>query len=202
MKIVASIALVLMLACVVPVYASTATFTNTTQTVGQMNWRAAVTAFGTISYSFDDSGPYYSYTATGNSLHETFSYAPSVTDLSGASHVYTFAKGTGNYMIHSGVVSYTSPYSGMTIYEVWNGSISFGGALITSTNLVVTSGQLNQWGFVYYPGSTPPSFYPNAQSMGEGYWLVGFSTYTYGSPISYTPPGTFFALALAPPHLP
>jgi len=207
--VLSSLAIVALLSLTTVSYATSTTYTNTTQTVTQQNWRSAVTAFGTLSYTIDDSGPYYTYTATGNALHETFTYSPSVTDVSGASHVYTYDKTTGAYLLHSGVVSYTSPYSGLTINEVWSGWISFSGAPISSANLAVTTGQLNQWGFVYDSsgsiGTTVLTFYTNALYMGSGYWLVGFSTYIYGtSPTLDTtfPGGAFWTLAMNPPHLP
>lgn len=205
---IASFALISLLAAMtVPAYASNVSYLNTYQTVIQTQWRSDVgfgTSFGTLTATYDDSCGCYTYVATGHSLHEMFQYEPYVTNQQGGNHSYTF-DGT-NYVMHSGIVSYTSPYSGLTIYEVWNGWISFNDALISSNNQLTSAGQLNQWGFVYDPsGTTVLLLYPYAQSMSNGYWLVGFSTYTYGStsaPDTTYPSGAFWTLALNPPHLP
>jgi len=101
-------------------------------------------------------------------------------------------------------VSYTSPYSGLKIYEVWTGWLSFNGQLFTATNKYATKGQLNQWAFTYNVAGKP-SFYPNSVNMGDGWWLVGFSTYTYGTtlkPDATYPGGAFWKLALDPPATP
>jgi len=199
---IVAVALLLALVASTPLAYAPTILTDTTQTVMQRQWRSLTQVLG-IYTDIDDSGPFYTFMVTGNSLHETFEYSPSVTDLQGASHVYTFDKKTGDYILHSGVVYYTSPYSGLTISEVWSGWISFDGNLASSSNIIVTEGQLNQWGFAY--GDTVTSFYPNAVDMGGGWWLVGFSTYTYGStpmPDATYPGGEFWTLALNPPHVP
>ena len=166
---------------------------DTTQTVAQTNWRAYSSPFGAVSGTYEDSGP-YTYVATGNSLHESFQYEPAVANQQGGNHTYSFHDGA--YYMHSGIISYD--YMGETFYNVWNGSISFNGAPISDGNTAVTTGQLNQWIFVYSPGVAP---YANAVDAGNGWWLTGFSTYTYGS--TSAPSSTaFFALALAYPHLP
>ena len=189
--ILSSLAIIALLSFTTVAYATSTTYT-TNQTVEQTNWRAAAAPLGTISFNGDDSGA-YAYVATGNALHETFSYSPLVTNLVGADHVYTYHAGI--YTLHSGVVSYF--YAGFTFYNVWNGSLSFGGSSTPSDG---ATGQLNQWVFVY--SSTDP-FPGNDMNMGSGYWLTGFSTYVYGTPLSAPFASVpFFALALDPPHLP
>ena len=190
--ILSSIAIIALLSFTTVAYAASTTIT-TNQNVEQTNWRAYALPFGTISFTGDDSGA-YAYVATGNALHESFSYSPPVTNVVGADHVYTYHAGT--YTLHSGVVSYF--YLGFTFYNVWNGSLTFTTGATPSDG---ATGQLNQWIFVY--SSTDP-FPGNDVSMGSGYWLTGFSTYAYGATAPPAPlaSGPFFALALDPPHLP
>jgi hypothetical protein len=111
-------------------------------------------------------------------LHFTFSYAPSVTNLEGASTVYVFDARSGVWKQHEGTIQYTSPYSSLPITEYWRGYLEF------STPSDPISSFLNgvgyQWGYVFLPqsDSTVVSSYPNAVwDSTVGAWLVGFSIY-------------------------
>ena len=191
------------LAILAPAYAST-TYENTDQDVNQRQWRSRWHTLGTY-VDIDDSGPYYTYTVVGKALLEKISYSPSVTDQEGGNFAYAYDKDSGHYILHAGVISYTSPYSGFTISEVWSGWYSFHEKLFTADNDYATEGQQNQWCFTYGDETTVKSAYPYAVDMGNGWWLTGFSTYTFGStspPDATYPGGEFWQLALNPPHLP
>jgi len=194
----------LTLLLIAPVFAQSATYEDSIQYVNQRQWRSRWHAWGTC-VDFDDSGPFYTYKFAGSTVHEWVWYSPPVTDQEGGHFVYTLKGPTAT--VHGGVISYTSPYSGLTVYEVWSGSLTFAG--FVEGNPVFDGGWLNQWGFVY--GPDPILQYPYRIDMGGGWWLVGFSTYAYGSdyanavtnsPSGNYPGGAFWTLALSPPHVP
>lgn len=204
------IALALLLATpfAAPAFADTYPTTySTSQTVSQTNWRGTTgVTFGTVTPGspFDDSGSGYDYYAATSSasITDTINYEPTVTNQVGGTQTYIFDSSTGDYVMTPNTISYL--YNGVETYNVWDGSISFGGAEISSTNTAVTTGQLNQWVLVC-GGSAAPSAYPNAIPAGAGVWLVGFSTYTYGStptPSITYPGGAFWTLAQQLPYSP
>jgi len=208
LALVAIFFMAVLAATTVPVMAApSATYTDTYQYVNQRQWRSRWTAFGTYT-DLDDSGPYYTYKFAGQTIHEWISYSPPVTDQEGGHFVYTLQGSTAT--LHSGVIIYTSPYSFMTIYEVWSGYMIFDGFTGTNDDPVFNGGWQNQWAFVYGDESIKAQ-YPNAIDMGDGWWLVGFSTYAFGddyadavsnSPSGVFPGGDFWTLALNPPHVP
>ena len=176
----------------------TVTYTNTPQTVTQTQWRSYggdSVPFGTTN-TYDDSGAYYTYNVTGNSLFSALDYEPAVTNQVGNGTTDTF-----NGASYTGTSFISYDYLGLTMYNVFQDNLSFNGAPISATNLVVTTGQENQW--VLAVNSSAP--FPNAQKINSQCWLIGFSVYTYGAtpvPDTAYPGGSFWSLALNPSQLP
>ena len=143
----------------------------------QFQLRLAWGSFGDWSYTYQNWATSGDYILTGNVLHTTISYSPSVTDLVGASTVYVKYNATV-WIQREGTISYTSPYSGLTITEYWRGYLSFSGVPSAST---FVHGVGYQWGYVYgVDEATVKAFYVNAiwdETMGA--WLVGFSIYLW-----------------------
>jgi len=164
----------------------------------QFQWRASPIAnppqipFGDWSDVYQN---YYTsdepdvFTLTGNVLHETFTYLPAVTNPVGLSTVYVYNKAEGKWIQHEGTISYTSPYSGLTITEYWRGYLDFSGTPAADS---FNHGVSYQWSYVYgIDETTVKTKYPIAvwdETMGA--WLVGFSIYLYDPTAtqSYTTP--------------
>ena len=124
---------------------------------------------------------------TGKVLHGTISYAPAVTNEEGTSTSYVYDKNSGHWIQHEGTISYTSPYSGLTITEYWRGYLEFDG---TPSAISFVHGVGYQWGYIY--GDDPRWYYTYAvwdETMGA--WLLGFSIYYWDETTftqNYSPP--------------
>jgi len=133
------------------------------------------------SYSYQNWPTTMDLTLTAHTLHGIISYAPDVTNEEGTSTVYTYDRGCERWIHHEGTISYTSPYSGLTVTEYWRGYLKFNGAP-SDTSFVHGVGY--QWGYVY--GDDPRWYYSYAvwdETMGA--WLLGFSIYLW-DPATYT----------------
>ena len=118
------------------------TYTNTSQTITQTQWRSyggSPVPFGTTT-SYDDSGAYYTYTVTGNSLFAALDYEPAVTNQVGNGTTDTF-----NGASYTGTSFISYDYLGITMYNVFADHVFSMDSPISATNLVVTTGQENQW---------------------------------------------------------
>ncbi len=152
-----------------------------------MPWDVAMTVFTSTEQS--------DFVVQGNNIHDMVTYDPVVSFVRGASETYTF-DGTV-YVLHQGTVKYEYDYGTSTTFTVFNefdGWISFSDKPISDTNNVVTAGQVNQW--VLVKGATTP--FDSAQPLNGQWWLVGFSTYIYGSTGTLTQ-AEFYELAIMPP---
>jgi len=157
----------------------------------QFQWRTASWGgpIGSWSYWYVNFATSSEFAHTGNVLHTSISYSPSVTDLQGASTVYVYNKQAGRWIQKEGTISYTSPYSGLTITEYWRGYLEFDGAPSVSS---FKHGVGYQWGYVYLPqsseatvkGKYPYAIWDNVMQA----WLVGFSIYLWDNATqSYDP---------------
>mgnify|MGYP001026920379 CR=1 FL=1 len=127
------------------------------------------------SYIYQNWATTMELTLTGKTLHSTISYAPAVTNEVGTSTVYTYNKDCDCWIQHEGTISYTSPYSGLTITEYWRGYLKFDGTPSASSFI---HGVGYQWGYVY--GDDPRWYYTNAVwDEKVGAWLLGFSIYLW-----------------------
>lgn len=120
------------------------------------------------------------FTLTGKSLHTSISYSPPVTNLQGASAVYTYDKTSGKWIQHEGTIQYTSPYSGLPITEYWRGYLEFDGTPSADT---FVHGVGYQWGYVFgVDEETVKAYYTYAEWDSKvGAWLLGFSIYLWDS---------------------
>lgn len=113
----------------------------------------------------------FELTLTGKALHGEMSYAPSVTDLHGERYALVYDKKADLWRLNLGVIQYTSPHSGLTIKEQWEGYLK----LDADLNLI--EGEFIQHGYVV---GDPTADYSWAEPVaGEGLWLLGWSVYTY-----------------------
>ena len=113
----------------------------------------------------------FELTLTGKTLHGEMSYSPSVTDLRGEKYILVYDKKANEWKLNLGVIHYTSPYSGLTIQEHWEGFLELDDEL----NLI--TGEFTQYAFVV---GDPAPYYPLAEPVaGEGLWYLGRSVYTY-----------------------
>jgi hypothetical protein len=162
----------------------------------QFQWRAPAWggpfgSWSSVYQNYHTTGEEDVFTLTGNVLHETFTYDPSVTDLRGASTVYVYSKAEGKWIQHEGTISYTSPYSQLPITEYWRGYLEFGD---TPSKESFLHGVSYQWSYVYgVDEATVKAKYPNAVwDYTKNAWLVGFSIYIYdsltGLPQAYATP--------------
>lgn len=179
--------LLLSLAFVVPSYAKPTVFTMP-YNQAQFQWCALFSAIGDWSpgASYQNFATSSDFSLTGNVLHTSITYSPSVTDLQGASTVYVFDASTGLWIQHEGTISYTSPYSGLPITEYWRGYLKFSDV---PSELTFVHGVGYQWGYVFLPESdsaTVLATYPYATwDSTVGGWLLGFSIYLW-DPTSFT----------------
>jgi len=182
-----AMAVLVMLAslAMVPAFAKPTPFT-VPYNQAQFQWRAPSWGgpFGAWSSTYQNYATSSDFTLTGSVLHTSITYSPSVTDLSGASTVYVYDKASGLWIQHEGTISYTSPYSGLTITECWRGYLEFSGAP-SATSFVHGVGY--QWGYVFVADeATVIASYPNAiWDSRLGAWLVGFSIYLW-DPTTFT----------------
>lgn len=152
----------------------------------QFQWRTAPWggSFGSWSMTYQNWETSIDFRLTGNALHTTISYSPSVTNLTGASTVYVYNKASDLWIQHEGTISYTSPYSGLTITEYWRGYLNFSAKPSAQT---FKHGVGYQWGYVYGEDeATVKAQYPYAiwdDTMDA--WLVGLSIYVW-DPVSVT----------------
>lgn len=112
---------------------------------------------------------------TGKVLHTTITYSPPVENEEGTSTIYVYDKKSDLWIQHEGTISYTSPYSGLTITEYWRGYLEFDDVPGEDT---FEHGVGYQWGYVY--GEDPRWYYTHAiwdETMGA--WLLGFSIYLW-----------------------
>jgi len=113
----------------------------------------------------------FELTLTGKTLHGEMSYSPGVTDLRGEKYILVYDKKADEWKLNLGVIQYTSPYSGLTIKEHWEGFLKLDDEL----NLII--GEFTQYAFVV---GDPAPEYPFAVPVaGEGLWYLGKSVYTY-----------------------
>ena len=113
----------------------------------------------------------FELTLTGKTLHGEMDYSPSVTDLRGEKYTLVYDKTADEWKLNLGVIQYTSPYSGLTIQEQWEGFLK----LDTDLNLI--TGEFIQYGYVV---GDPTDDYDWAVPVaGEGLWYLGKSVYTY-----------------------
>jgi len=188
-KAIATIMIMLFLASItaiaIPVSAPPVTFT-VSYNQAQFQWRTPSWGgpFGTWSSIYQNSATSSDFTLTGNVLHTSITYSPSVTDLQGASTVYVYNKQEGVWIQKEGTIKYTSPYSGLPITEYWRGYLEFTGTPGASTFL---HGVGYQWGYVYgVDEAIVKAYYIYAiwdETMGA--WLVGFSIYLW-DPVTVT----------------
>lgn len=178
--IAALLALMLVLPTQATVFAAPTTFT-VSYNQAQFQWRAAWHTFGDWGWVNQNYATTSEFRLTGNTLHTAITYSPTVTDLQGASTVYTYNKASGKLIQHEGTIQYTSPYSGLPITEYWRGYLDFGGATPSASSFVHGVGY--QWGYVYGVDEiTVKKFYVNALlDSTVGAWLVGFSIYLWDS---------------------
>lgn len=145
------------------------------------SWGGPIGDWSWINQNYETS---WDFTLTGKVLHTTISYAPSVTNEEGTSMVYVYNKKSGLWIQHEGTISYTSPYSELTITEYWRGYLEFDS---TPSEDTFVHGVGYQWGYVYdVDEETVMEKYPYAvwdETMGA--WLVGFSIYLW-DPVGYT----------------
>lgn len=139
------------------------------------DWGGPIGDWSMIDQNYETS---WDFRLTGNVLHTTISYAPSVTNEEGTSMVYVYNKKSGLWIQHEGTISYTSPYSELTITEYWRGYLEFHDA---PSEEAFEHGVGYQWGYVYgVDEETVKAKYPHAvwdEIMGA--WLVGFSVYLW-----------------------
>ncbi|MBA7704431.1 hypothetical protein ES703_113239 [subsurface metagenome] len=113
----------------------------------------------------------FELTLTGKVLHGEMSYSPDVTDLRGEKYTLVYDKKADRWKLNLGVIQYTSPYTGLTIKEQWEGFLELDDEL----NLI--TGEFTQYAFVV---GDPAPDYPFAEPVaGEGLWYLGKSVYTY-----------------------
>ena len=113
----------------------------------------------------------FELTLTGKTLHGEMSYSPGVTDLRGEKYILVYDKKANEWKLNLGVIHYTSPYSGLTIQEHWEGFLKL------DADLNLMEGEFTQHAYVV--GNPAPN-YPGAVPVaGEGLWYLGFSVYTY-----------------------
>ena len=113
---------------------------------------------------------------TGNVLHGEMEYSPTVTDK----RAYRFVlvnRGNGRWELRMGSVHYTSPYTGLTINEYWEGE------LILDADFNLVSGEFLQIGYCSNPNTT--DHYPWAKKgvpPKRGLWCLGIRIYKYSPP--------------------
>ena len=113
----------------------------------------------------------FELTLTGKVLHGEMSYSPDVTDLRGEKYTLVYDKKADEWKLNLGVIQYTSPHSGLTIKEQWEGFLE----LDADLNLI--GGEFIQYGYVV---GDPTDYYDWAVPVaGEGLWYLGKSVYTY-----------------------
>ena len=99
------------------------------------------------------------------------SYSPDVTDLRGEKYGLVYDKKADLWKLQLGAIQYTSPYTGLTIKEQWEGYLK----LDADLNLI--EGEFLQYAYVV---GDPAPDYPFAVPVaGEGLWYLGMSEYTY-----------------------
>jgi len=180
LALVALSLLAVLVVTAMPVTAPPTTFTVPYHQA-QFQWRTAPWGgpMGAWSYVYQNWATSDDYTLKGNVLNMSISYLPSVTNLQGASTIYVKYNATV-WIQHEGTISYTSPYSSLTITEYWRGYLSFSGVPSAST---FVHGVGYQWGYVYgVDGATVLASYPYAvwDNVMQA-WLVGFSIYLWDS---------------------
>lgn len=195
--LISAVVLLVSLAFVIPVNAKPATFTvNYNQ--AQFQWRAASWGgpFGDWSSVYQNfqttSDP---FTLTGNALHSTFTFDPSVTNIQGASTVFTYDKTSKLWVEHAGSLSYnlSGYYCSDTSLAVcngpyvnyWTGYLDFGGNAPSDSTFVHGVGY--QWVYYFSPqtDTTVQANIPYAQWDAKvGAWLIGFSIYLYDTALS------------------
>jgi hypothetical protein len=184
-KVITALIATIFFAAAVPAIAKPATLA-VPMNQAQFQWRAPSWGgpIGAWSSIYQNYATSMDLVLTGDVLHTTLSYSPSVTDLEGASTVYVYDKTSGLWIQHEGTISYTSPYSGLTITEYWRGYLRF---TDTPSDTAFVHGVGYQWGYVYGVDEvTVKASYPYAvwdETMGA--WLVGFSIYLW-DPTTYT----------------
>lgn len=116
----------------------------------------------------------FELTLTGNVLRGEMGYSPDVTNLRGEKYTLVYDKKADVWKLNLGVIQYTSPYSGLTIKEQWEGWLELDAEL----NLI--GGWFRQDGYVV---GDPTDHYSWAVPVaGKGLWHLGYSIYTYTAP--------------------
>lgn len=190
-RLILGLAIAVMLLTAMQAACAQATFTVPYKQA-QFQWRTAPWGgpIGAWSMTYQNWATSSDFRLTGNVLHTSITYSPSVTDLQGASSIYVYDKQEGRWIQKEGTIKYTSPYSGLTITEYWRGYLQFSGNPSATT---FVHGVGYQWGYVYLPQSDQAivnAKYPYAvwDTVMQA-WLVGFSIYIWDAGAqSYTIP--------------
>ncbi len=157
----------------------------------QLQWRG-ISAFGdwTPGYSYMEYATSSDFNVTGNVLHTSISYSPSVEDLEGESSVYVYNKSSGLWIEREGQVKYVyiPGYGDTPVVNFWRGYLDFGGNAPSTETFVHGVGY--QWAYLYLPEDATLTGDYTAYAQWDakvGAWLVGFSIYLWDpTPQSYT----------------
>ncbi len=110
---------------------------------------------------------------TGNVLHGEFEYSPTVTDLRANKFVLVH-RGDGRWELRMGSPHYTSPYSGLTIIEYWEGYLTL------DENFNLVDGSFKQWAYCSSSNTTDHYAYAiKGVPPKRGLWCLNWSIYTY-----------------------
>ncbi|MBA7712071.1 hypothetical protein ES703_121040 [subsurface metagenome] len=112
----------------------------------------------------------FELTLTGKVLHGEMSYSPDVTDLRGEKYFLVYDKKADEWKLNLGVIQYTSPYTGLTIKEHWEGFLKL------DADFNIIQGEFTQHAYVAGDATAYSWAVPVA---GKGLWYLGFSVYTY-----------------------
>lgn len=149
----------------------------------QFQWRG-ISALGdwTPSYSYLNSPTSSDFELTGNVLHTSWSYSPSVTDLTGESTIYVYDKATELWIEKEGQVSYVyiPGYGESPVVNYFRGYLDFGGNI--PSDATFEHGVAYQWAYLFVPEGTTLTGSYTANAVWDeqvGAYLVGFSIYLW-----------------------
>ena len=110
---------------------------------------------------------------TGNVLHGEMTYSPEVGHLR-ANKFRLINRGNGRWELRMGSTHYTSPYSGLTIQEYWEGYLEL------TDDFQLVTGEFKQIGYCSSPDTT--DYYASAKKgvpPKRGLWCLGIRIYKY-----------------------
>ena len=113
---------------------------------------------------------------TGNALHGEMTYSPEPQFVR-ANKFMLINRGNGRWELRMGSPHYTSPYSGLTIQEYWEGYLTL------DDDFKLVDGWFKQIGYCSSPNTT--DYYTYAEKgvpPKRGLWCLGWSIYTYEAP--------------------